>query len=276
MDSAECLGFLKTWGVERRLSSAYYAQSNGRAEAAVKTAKRILTSNTGPKGTLNTDAVAKALMQYRNTPIKGTSTSPAQLLLGQSIRDSIPQPPSAYKISNKWQQTLRQREKSMSQSAGACSQETSSRRTLDVLPVGTEVLIQNNETKQWDRRGMIIEVCPFRQYRIKVHGSGRSTTRNRIHLKPLYIHKPVVPNTRSPSSDVPKLTTSSSSSTTSSAGTSSTTESASFQTPDPSSSYNPSSSDYMGPASERSRSPLVLRKSNRETRVPDRYGEWTK
>ena len=72
LDSSECLGFLTSWGVVRPLSSAYYAQSNRRAEAAVKTAKRILTGNTCPKGSLNTDAVSKALMQYRNTPIKGT------------------------------------------------------------------------------------------------------------------------------------------------------------------------------------------------------------
>ena len=34
--------FLKKWGVRHRLSSAAYAQSNGRAELAVKMAKRIL------------------------------------------------------------------------------------------------------------------------------------------------------------------------------------------------------------------------------------------
>ena len=148
LDSRETLGFLQTWGVTRRLSSAYYAQSNGRAEAAVKTAKRILTGNTGPRGTLDNDAASKALMQYRNTPIKGVGASPAQLLLGRSIRDSIPQPPSSYKVSSKWQQTLRQREKSMSRSADLSTHETSDRRTLDELPVGTEVLVQNSDSKQ--------------------------------------------------------------------------------------------------------------------------------
>ena len=34
--------FLRTWGVKHRISSAYFPQSNGRAEVAVKTAKRLL------------------------------------------------------------------------------------------------------------------------------------------------------------------------------------------------------------------------------------------
>ena len=34
--------FMKNWGIKHRLSSAYYPQSNGRAESAVKTAKQII------------------------------------------------------------------------------------------------------------------------------------------------------------------------------------------------------------------------------------------
>ena len=47
LDSKECLDFLRKWGVERRLSSAYYPQSNGRAEAAVKTSKRLIKEHVG-------------------------------------------------------------------------------------------------------------------------------------------------------------------------------------------------------------------------------------
>ena len=62
--------WLKKWGVKIRQSSAYYPQSNGRAEAGVKSLKRLLMSNTGTNGTINTDAVAHALLQYRNTPLR--------------------------------------------------------------------------------------------------------------------------------------------------------------------------------------------------------------
>ena len=42
---------LRSWNVRHRVSSVSFPQSNGRAEAAVKTAKRLLMSNTGPTGT---------------------------------------------------------------------------------------------------------------------------------------------------------------------------------------------------------------------------------
>ena len=61
--SEEMSRFFKCWGVHMRVSSAYYPRSNGQAEAAVKTAKRILMGNTGPGGTLNTDKVSVALLQ---------------------------------------------------------------------------------------------------------------------------------------------------------------------------------------------------------------------
>ena len=53
-DSLDYRNFLETWNIRRRLSSAYYPQSNGRAEAGVKSAKRILLGNIDPKtGKLN-------------------------------------------------------------------------------------------------------------------------------------------------------------------------------------------------------------------------------
>ena len=39
--------FLKDWAVKHRLASAAYPQSNGRAELADETAKRIIIGNTG-------------------------------------------------------------------------------------------------------------------------------------------------------------------------------------------------------------------------------------
>ena len=53
--SNEICEWFKKWGVSCRRSSAYYTQSNGRAEAAVKSVKRLLLGNTGRNGTINTD-----------------------------------------------------------------------------------------------------------------------------------------------------------------------------------------------------------------------------
>ena len=56
--------FLQTWCVRHRLSSVVYPQSNGRAELAVKTVKRIVNGNTGPQGSFDNDNVARAILQY--------------------------------------------------------------------------------------------------------------------------------------------------------------------------------------------------------------------
>lgn len=60
--------FLKYWNVSHSLFSVGYVHSNRRADAGVKTVKRLLTTNISPLGSLDTDNVAKALLLYRNTP----------------------------------------------------------------------------------------------------------------------------------------------------------------------------------------------------------------
>ena len=64
--SSEYAKLLTDWSIHTRLSSAYFAQSNGRAEAAVKTKKRILLGNTNAiTGRLDTYEATKALMTHR-------------------------------------------------------------------------------------------------------------------------------------------------------------------------------------------------------------------
>ena len=81
--------FLDRWGVKHRVSSAYFPQSNGRAEVAVKATKRLMRANLGPSGTLDSDKFLRALLQLRNTPDPDCNLSPAQILFGRPIRDSL-------------------------------------------------------------------------------------------------------------------------------------------------------------------------------------------
>ena len=88
--------FLKKWGIRHRLSSAHYPQSNGRTEVAVKTAKRLLQENISRSGHLNTGKVSRAQLQYHNTPGRGTAgESPARIIFGRDLRDSLPIPRAA-------------------------------------------------------------------------------------------------------------------------------------------------------------------------------------
>ena len=102
-------------GVSTRVSLAYYAQSNGRAEAAVKSAKRILMDNTGPGGSLETDKVSVALLQYHNTPLRDINKSPAQLAAGRQLRDGIPVDKRHYRVCRNWRSTLKERETKMTE-----------------------------------------------------------------------------------------------------------------------------------------------------------------
>ena len=78
-------------GITSRQSSAYYPQSNGRAEAAVKSMKRCLDGNTDARnGGLDNEKVARAIMAHRNTPCQVTGVSPAEMLYGYRLRDHLP------------------------------------------------------------------------------------------------------------------------------------------------------------------------------------------
>ena len=79
--------YLKNWGCMNRTSSASYAQSNGRAELGVKTSKRLIRGNLAADGSLDCDKFAKAIMQYRNTPLKDGELSPARILFSRDLRD---------------------------------------------------------------------------------------------------------------------------------------------------------------------------------------------
>ena len=259
ISSTEVKDFLKSWGTNIRLSSAYYPKSNGRAELAVKTCKRLIDGNTGRNGILKTDRVARALLQYRNTPLKVGNKSPAQLLFGRSLRDSIPQSLSSHMVSQHWNSYLRQREKEMHDNLNKLKKyHDKNVKEHEVLPVGTTVVCQNNESKKWDRTGCIVECLKFRQYLVRMDGSGRVSLRNRVHLRPTLI-KPhmIVQKTQSRPVEpaVPTHSTMSSSK-----------ESTSQSTANSS----PSSRDtYQAP------SPIVAQRvPARRRRQPIRYGEW--
>ena len=80
--SAEFASFAKKWSFQHVMSSPHYAQSNGKAENAVK---RLFTK-------CKEDGVAKflALLDWRNTPSEGMGTSPAQRLMGRRCKTLFP------------------------------------------------------------------------------------------------------------------------------------------------------------------------------------------
>ena len=185
--STDTRQFLRTWGVNHRLSSVAFPHSNCRAEIAVKTMKRLITDNTGGNGDLDTDAVQRAILQYRNTPDPDTKISPAMCVFGRMIRDFIPVIPGKYLPHDTWRDTLRAREDALRKRHIKMHEYWSEHtRRLPALVVGDYVRIQNQtgqHPNKWDRTGTVVEVKQHDQYQIKVDGCGRVTLRNRRFLR---------------------------------------------------------------------------------------------
>ena len=184
--------FLKTWGVKHRISSVGYPQSNGPAEAAVKTAKRIIQENTWKDGSINNDNIAKAIMQYRNTPLPNVSLSPAQILFCRELYDFTPSHPTYFQLHKDWIVTQEQQEYiAAKQNIKRAERYNTTAHEFQSLPLGTPVLIQNTSnhlqrSKKWDKTGVITEVLPAQQYHIRLDGSGSITLRNRRFLHPYH------------------------------------------------------------------------------------------
>ncbi len=185
--SSTTRSFLRNWGVHHRLSSVAFPHSNTRAEIGVKTVKRLICSNTGPHGDLDTDAFQRAILQYRNTPDPATKLSPAMCVFGRPIKDFIPIMPGRYQPHATWRDTLAAREEALrNRHMRAAEYWSEHTRRLPPLCVGDPVRLQNQTGPQplkWDKTGIIIEVHQHDQYAVKVDGSGRVTLRNRKFLR---------------------------------------------------------------------------------------------
>ena len=108
--------FLIDWGVKHRLSSPEYPNSNGRAEFGVKATKRTLYNNiSSSTGSINNYKVARAILQYRNTPLPNIHLSPVQILFHCQLWDHIPSHPSHYHLHQPWVISAKQNKEYLSQ-----------------------------------------------------------------------------------------------------------------------------------------------------------------
>jgi len=77
--------FAKEWNFNLTTSSPHFPQLNSLAECNVQTVKNLFKK--AKESGLDPEI---ALLEFRNTPITGLNNSPAQLLMGQRLRSSIP------------------------------------------------------------------------------------------------------------------------------------------------------------------------------------------
>ncbi|MEL6732207.1 MAG: hypothetical protein AAFP83_13850, partial [Bacteroidota bacterium] len=135
-------------------------------------------------GELNTDRVARAVLNYHNTPLPNSPLSPAQLLFGRPLADFLPVNPRAYQLHPHWKQEIQKHQMVKSQHhADLASRWNRGTRHLKPLAVGQEVALQSPTTKRWNRTGRIIEKLPHRRYSIRLNDNRNITIRNRRFLK---------------------------------------------------------------------------------------------
>ena len=163
-------------GGEPRVSSAYFPQSNGRAEVAVKKCKRLLMENIDPNGSLNNDWFLWALLQMRNSPDVDCKMSPAEIIFGKpftrniNVRDAFSFINRLPKYTNPsicptWHDAWNKKEEPMHTRFSRSSERLNRfARQLPPLSVGDYVFVQNqhgsNPTK-WDKWEEIITVVGF-------------------------------------------------------------------------------------------------------------------
>ena len=172
--------FLKKWGIRHKTSSPHYPQSNGKAEATVKSMKKLISASWKGRS-LDNNKLCKALLQYRNTPCGRDAKSPAQKLFGHPIQDNLPAHRRAF--APEWQKKAKVTESTEE----AKEQNTKEHydlhcKSMKDLDVGTRVAVWNAGSNLWDIYGTITEIGPFRRYRVKTQ-AGRLLVRNRKFLR---------------------------------------------------------------------------------------------
>ena len=159
-------------------------KANGRAEVTVKVMKRLLMDNVDVNGSLDTDAVMRGMLQLRNTPERDTGLSPANVIFGRTLRDSLPTVPvtlgtipvfcNTSSVDHHWRDTWLAKETALrARLAKQVDKLDTTGRNLPPLRVGDSVRIQNqsgNHPNKWDKTGTILQVGDNDQYTVRVNG----------------------------------------------------------------------------------------------------------
>ncbi|XP_049876804.1 uncharacterized protein K02A2.6-like isoform X1 [Pectinophora gossypiella] len=86
--SKEFTSFLTRQGIEHLFSAPYHPASNGAAENAVRTVKKVIRKAIRLNENINL-SIDTFLLHYRNTPHCTTGESPASLMLGRQLRTKL-------------------------------------------------------------------------------------------------------------------------------------------------------------------------------------------
>ena len=167
--------FSTQWSFKHETSSPGNSKSNGAAESAVKIAKRIMI-----KCNAAHEDPYLGLLNYRNTPTEGMTTSPAQRLMGRRTKATLPMTTPKL-VSKTFDQKERQ---ALDLKRANAAAKQSHKPELKPLQIGQSVRMQPIQTGQklW-KEGEVTKTLPNRSYEVKTP-DGKVFRRSRQHIRP--------------------------------------------------------------------------------------------
>ncbi|XP_051782584.1 uncharacterized protein K02A2.6-like [Erpetoichthys calabaricus] len=170
--STEFQQFSRRWEFQHKTSSPTHPQSNGKAESAVKTAKRLMQ-----RAKMAGQDPYLAILDHRNTPSQGLNASPAQRLLSRRTRTLLPTHNNLLKpkvMDTTHGLRLNQRRQEMYYNRHA--------KDMTTVTPGDKVRVQPTQSQKAWQKATVIEPVNKRSYKIELD-SGGVLRRNRRYLK---------------------------------------------------------------------------------------------
>ena len=166
--------FCKEMGIQHELSSAYNPNSNGLSEAAVKNVKYLME-----KCLATGQSMSAALLEWRNMP-RADGYSPAEMFWGRRQRTRLPTLPIHHEVIDH-SKAEAARKKTAEEHAEYFDRTT---RDQERLQPGQRVVLQDPKTKRWTLEGEVISERPHGGSYLVETDAGRTTVRNRSHIRP--------------------------------------------------------------------------------------------
>ena len=167
--------FRNKWSFKHITSSQTYPASNGKAEEAIQTLKRLILKSKVAKS----DPYL-AILDFRNTPTQGVGTSPVQRLFGRRTRTLLPTTANLLKPGK---HPENERELLTKEKHRIVENYNKTARDLPELQIGSTVRIEPPPGKSSWKQGVIVDKADHtgRSYNVKTDkGVYR---RNRVHLR---------------------------------------------------------------------------------------------
>ena len=168
-DSSDMASFALSYGFYHDPSSPRYPQSNGQAERAVQTIKKLLKKSDDPY---------LSLLTYRSTPLQWCGYSPAELLMGRRLRTTLPQVQQSLVPQWPYLEQFQTQDRKYKQQQKENYDKRHRTSTLPELPDDTPVLVQTGNSRVPGTT--LTQTDAPRSYLVQT--SSGTVRRNRRHL----------------------------------------------------------------------------------------------